>query len=102
LQPGLNRALEPPRVYLPPVVYKFDENGYKTPWFGDSLINNSDETFCPRLYTSPPPYPGDGIVQNEDMFSKRQYKKIIEASAQLKCEFVFFSWEHIMLLLTKK
>lgn len=93
MEPGNNRSNETPRMYLPPVVYKFDNvtGQHIVPWFGtpsDQVDDNTD-TFCPRLYTSPPPYMGDGIVQNEDLFSNRKYKSMSDASIQLQGKVIF-------------
>lgn len=86
LNPGSNRSADPPRTYLPPVVYRFDENGFRVPWFGDET---NATPFCPRLYTSPPPYQGDGIVQNEDLYTKELYKAVSSGATESKGAFLF-------------
>jgi hypothetical protein len=86
LNPGSNRSADLPRGYLPPVVYRFDENGFKTPWYGE---DTTVSPFCPRLYTSPPPYLGDGIVQNEDLYTNELYKTVSSHAAEIKGAYLF-------------
>jgi hypothetical protein len=82
LNQGSNRSAEPPRSYLPAVVYRFDEKGYRVPWFGSD--STTGQPFCPRLYTSPPPNQGDGIVQNEDLYTKEIYKLVSSAATETR------------------
>ena len=83
LEPGLNRSLEQQRQYIPPTIYQFDNNGNRLPWYGDD-DDGYESSFNARLYTSPPPYMGDGIFQNENLESHYEFRSISGAATTLK------------------
>jgi hypothetical protein len=77
LEPGKNRAAEPPTGPLPNAVYDFDDDGELTERERDGLM-------VPSLHVSPPPLQSVDIYQNINMFSNPQYRGVSQASAKLK------------------